>query len=228
MANRIRLQPPADIPKESLHGRFLRQLCELLNVDKHGDFPTGSYSIFEDDGTLVMTGNATVYNDINMSVNVLNPGATAPGTWTIPGTALVIRAFTGTAAEQSAHGSLEILHDYKEGTDIVPHLHWCPTTTGAGNVKWQLEYSWLNGGSTVTTSVTTSVTVAAPGVIGQEQRTSFPAISGVGKTIGSRFVFRLFRNPADAADTYGADAGAFDIGIHYEIDTIGSRQITTK
>jgi hypothetical protein len=41
-------------------------------------------------------------------------------------------------------------------------------------------------------------------------------------------VFRLFRDPADVADTYGFDAVLLDVGLHYEKDTVGSRQVTTK
>lgn len=51
---------------------------------------------------------------------------------------------------------------------------------------------------------------------------------GAGKTIGSRFVFNLFRDPADAQDTYGADVAITDVGTHYEIDSIGSRQMLIK
>jgi hypothetical protein len=123
---------------------------------------------------------------------------------------------------------MEILHNYREGSDIIPHVHWCATTTGAGNVVWQLEYAWINGGGTITTSTTVTVTVATTTVVGQEVRTSFGAISGTGKTMGGRFVFRLFRDPAHASDTYGADAATMDFGIHYEIDTVGSRTVTGK
>ena len=41
-------------------------------------------------------------------------------------------------------------------------------------------------------------------------------------------MFRIFRDPADAADTYAHDAAILDVGIHYEKDTMGSRGITTK
>lgn len=192
-----------------------------------GDGTTNRVTV-EPDGTLRFDGNATVWNDINLSVGSLRPGATAPGRWTIPGTGIDLASFAGSGPAQSAHGSLEILHDYKQGSDIIPHLHWCPTTNGLGNVKMQLEYQWTNGGGTITSSVTISFTAAVSGIVANEQRTSFPAISGAGKTIGSRFVFRLFRDSADAADTYAGDIGTFDFGIHYELDTVGSRQVTTK
>lgn len=182
----------------------------------------------EADGTVKYNGAAAVWNDINLTIGSLRPGATGPGSWTITGTGIIIASFTGTAAAQSAHGSMEILHDYKEGSDITPHIHWCPTTTGAGNVVWQLEYSWINKDGAITTSTVISITTAATGVVGQEIRSNFPAIAGAGKTMGSRFVFRLFRDPAHASDTYGAEAGALDFGVHYERDTTGSREIGSK
>lgn len=188
---------------------------------------SGGKTRFEADGTPVFEDSATNWNDLNLSINSLAVGATAPANWTITGTSLVIKAFSGSGPAESAHGSLEILHDYKEGSDITPHIHWCPTTTASGDVRWQLEYAWVDNG-TISTSTTIGVTVAANGVVGKEARTNFPAISGTGRHIGSRFVFRLFRDPAHVADTYGDAAGAFDFGIHYERDTIGSRLITTK
>lgn len=189
----------------------------------------GGKTTFEQDGTMVFGDGATTWNDINMSVQSLSLGANAPGDWTIPTTGLIVKAFTGTGATtQSAHGSMEILHDYKEGTDIIPHLHWCPTTTGAGDVKWQLEYIWIDSAGTLSGSQTISVTVAASGTAGKCERTNIGVLSGTGLKIGSRLLFRLFRNPADAADTYAADAACFDIGVHYERDTLGSRSVTTK
>lgn len=186
------------------------------------------YTEFEADGTPVFIGDATNWNDINLGIGSLRAGASAPGTWTVPGTAIILASFNGSGPQQDAYGSLEILHDYKEGTDIVPHIHWCPTTTAAGNIVWQLEYAWTNGGGTVTASTTITVTVATTLTVANEIRSNFPAISGAGKTMGSRFIFHLFRNAAHVDDTYTDPAGAFDFGVHYERDTIGSRGITTK
>lgn len=187
-------------------------------------------SKFEADGTLVFENDATVWNDINISAMLMaTAGATVPPLTAINASGIQGRAFTGTGVTaQEGWGSLEILHDYKEASDITPHVHWMPTTTGAGNVKWQLEYYWLNNGDTAGASTTITLTDAAGGTAWVERRASFAAITGTGKTIGSRFLFRLFRDPADGSDTYGDPALLLDVGIHYQIDTVGSRQITTK
>jgi len=196
--------------------------------NKFWQVPT-NYSEFEADGTYHAVWNATCWQDINLSLWSLVPWATALGNFTIPWTALSIKTFDGAGVlAVSAYWSTEILHDYKQWSDITPHIHWCPTTTWAGNVKWQLEYAWINRLWTITSSTTISVTAATSWVVAQELRSSFPAITGTWMDIGSRFVFRLFRDPTDVADTYWAEAGAFDFWIHYEIDTLWSRQITIK
>lgn len=176
------------------------------------------------------SARGSYWNDINLSgLSLGTGGATVPDLITVASTNVKIRGFVGTGVTvQEGWGSLEILHDYKEGTDIIPHIHWLPETNASGDIKWQLEYSWLNGGGTFSTGTTIDVTVAAGGTAWAEKRTNFPTISGTGKTIGSRFLFRLFRNPADAADTFGAYAGLLDFGIHYERDTLGSRGTVTK
>jgi hypothetical protein len=92
-----------------------------------------------------------------------------------------------------------------------------------------LEYSWADDeDSTFPANATISVTDAASGTAWQNQLANFAAISGTNKTIQSTFVFRVFRDPADAADTYASDAGFLVFGVHFQQDTVGSRQITTK
>lgn len=169
-----------------------------------------------------------VWQDINLNILSLHGGATAPDTFTIPGTSLLISSFIGNATTQDCNGSLEILHDYLEGSEIHAHLHWCPTTTNPGNVKWNLEYAWININTAITTSTTLSVVQASTQIVGEHQTAVFPFISGNNMLIGSRFVFRLFRNPTDVLDTYPDHAGAFDFGIHYQLDALGSHTVTVK
>lgn len=183
----------------------------------------------EEDGTIKLNGAATTWNDLNKSLLPLSTGANVPPIIAVNGAAyLKVRAFNGNATVHELGEGCEILHDYKEGTDIQPHLHWAATTAAAGNVKWQLAYMWVDRDGVFENETIISVTVAASGIAWTEQRTNFPAISGTGKHIGSRFQFVLFRDPADAADTYADPAAAFDFGLHYERDTLGSRQITAK
>lgn len=184
---------------------------------------------FEADGTMKMNGAATVWDDINVSLVPAAGGGSLPSVIAFNGDArLDCYAFNGTTATtDEIHSSLEILHGYKEGSDIKFHLHWYPTTAAAGNVKWHLRYTWFNPGTLPGAAATATAVAATSGVAWKEQATSF-TLTGTGKVMGSRLVFSLFRDPADAADTYTAAAAVTDMGVHYERDTFGSRTDTAK
>ena len=38
----------------------------------------------------------------------------------------------------------------------------------------------------------------------------------------------LFRDTDDAADTYNSAAALLSVGLHYQVDRIGSKEISTK
>lgn len=190
----------------------------LSNRDAYGVHPAPS-----------IAGATTVWNDINATMVPVRGGGSEPSIIAFNGDArLDCYAFNGiTAVVDEVHRSLEILHDYKEGSDIHFHIHWYPTTTGLGNVKWQLRYVWFNRGTVPGAASTLTTVQAVSGVAWQEETASW-TISGAGMLMGSRFVFSIFRDPADAQDTYAANAAVTDAGVHYEIDTIGSRQMLVK
>jgi len=174
------------------------------------------------------SNRATEWNDINISVDSMaSVGATILDVIAIGSNNL--KGFVGTGVVvQQADGTLELLHDYKEGSDIHPHIHWMPNDNTAGNVKFSLGYRWFNREDVMSAETVITVTQAAGGTQYQHNTAVFPTITGTGKGIGSRFVYRLFRNPADAADTYGNHAIALDFGLHYECDSQGSRQVLIK
>ena len=117
-------------------------------------------------------------------------------------------------------------HDYSEGTDIHFHLAWAGTDGNAGNVDWHLEYIWLDDGDATDGNTSDiQLVVANPGLFRTE--TDFTTISGSGKTIGSTVHGNLHRDTG-ASDTYGSDAAAFTLGLHYQVDGIGSATEDTK
>lgn len=198
----------------------------FTSINKFGS--ATDYVQIDNNGELSLNGNATVFKDLNVSGSALGTGPSAPTKVALNSTNIRGYSFNGTAITDELHGSFEIPHEYKEGSAIYPHLHWRTTTANAGNVKWQLEYSWLAAESIITGSTTISAIDPATGIAWQEIISTFPAISGTGKLIQGKFEFRLFRDPTDIADTYADGAYLCDIGFHYEVDAIGSKQITTK
>lgn len=170
-----------------------------------------------------------LWNDINHPASALALGASAPDSISILGSGGIKGlGFDGNATTERVHGSAEILHGYLEGSDIYFHVHWMPTTANAGNVKWQLEYSWQLVNGTFANPTTITATDSASGTPWHHQRAEFAAIDGTGKEINSALVFSLFRDPTDGADTYTDDAALIQVGIHYQIDVYGSRTIIAK
>lgn len=174
----------------------------------------------------------TQWDDMRVPVSALAPGATPADPIVYgPGGAVRIRGFNGAATTESMDFTAQLPHSFKEGTDIYPHVHWCPTTNNAGTVIWRLDYYWLNinGLIPVLAQIDTGA-VAASGTAWQHQMTTFAAIAGspggVPFRISSMLMCRIWRDPG--TDTYPDDAGLLEIDFHFEQDSVGSRSETVK
>ena len=133
------------------------------------------------------------------------------------------------AIGEKASGSFEMQHDYKQGSDFTFHLHWqgIAAPTGTDNVQWRLTYTLMRDGTTLD-AVTTIDSPDTPFDTQYEGvRTDFAAITGTNYLIGDQFLFTIER-VASTGDAYAGDALVATVGIHYEVDTIGSRAIITK
>jgi hypothetical protein len=196
------------------------------------------YSYFEDaTGTLVFNGAATVWNDWNLARDFTPiAGVGVPVRNALVGN-IVKDQFAVNDALQ--YMSTELLHDWKEGTDLQVHIHWA---TGGLNdatvrgVKWEIEYTVCNPlesgvaptvfPATATQSLEFSIPAAQP------DRThrvgTIYTIPGGTLKIGAQLLMRLKRiasvtNPAPVADPF-----VISFGVHFEADTCGSRSVSTK
>lgn len=191
-------------------------------------------SYFEPDGTLVFGGAAVVWDDMRIAGSAVRAGGTAPSL-AVFGSSGSLRTyqFSGSALNE-VEFEVQLSHAYMPGTDIHPHVHWCPTTTGAGNVVWFLEYAWANIGATFPGSSTINTgAVAAGGTAWAHKMTDLldggnDYINGSGKTISSMLVCRLYRNGGSGSDTYAAPVALLEFDFHYILNTVGSREETTK
>jgi len=197
----------------------------------HGDGGVTNYSKFEADGTLEFNGTATVWNDANMGVAQLAlPASGQPDEDEFvdedgSDTGISTWAF---AIGEKVSGSIEIPHDYKEGSDITFHVHWqgIAAPSGTDYVKWQCTYTVAQGNETLD-AVSTTVGETAIDTQYDFKRTDCTVITGTNFNIGDQFLFTLERIAA-AGDAYAGDALVATVGFHYECDTVGSRQITIK
>jgi hypothetical protein len=125
---------------------------------------------------------------------------------------------------------LQLPHSYKEGTSIIPHVHWVYGANTVGeSCRWGLEYWWnednvfLGGSNTIYVNTNLSNNDAVMPFL-----TSFPTINGAGHTISSILNCRLFRDATDISDNYTNNVYLFEFDIHYEIDSLGSRNTLSK
>lgn len=171
----------------------------------------------------------SLWDDIPIIPSVFRAGVSAPDLIDFIGSATKIYGFNGGSTAEYLDGCFELLHGYAESTDLRPHIHWCPTTSAAGNIKWQMRYEIKNTNETFTG--TNTITVA----IDNTEETAwkslvveFDVIPGSELSIGAQCIFTLFRDPTDEEDTYPDDAGLITFGIHYQINSDGSRSVMAK
>ena len=201
------------------------------------------YSSFEADGTLLFNGAATVWNDLTVPATSVRPsGATPPDFQNSPafGGDSSLWYFTfngaGTSPIEEVFFTVQLPHDYKQGSDIYPHVHFAPTSTNGGDtnsrtVRWYLAYQWANIDGTFGSSATVSMDkafVPNTSLWSHLIAGNVASVSGTGKNISSILMCRLYRDPGDAADDYPQDAAVLYFDIHYESDTVGSRSRNTK
>jgi hypothetical protein len=173
-----------------------------------------------------------VYKDINIAGTLLSkPASSAPGTDTFrtsspTDTGIETYAF---AVDEKVHGGFELQHDYKEGTDLAFHVHFqiIAAPTGTDNVQWRITYILQRDGVTLTTVTTIDSPDTAVDTRYRSYRSDFGAITGTNFKIGDQFMFTLSR-VASTGDAFAGDALIETAGIHYQVDTLGSRTISSK
>jgi len=142
------------------------------------------------------------------------------------------------AVNDEIHGSQELIHRYKEGTDIYPHVHWVSNGSEGSDktVNWELEYTIANADAIApyTSAFPATGTITGETTIpsGTADRSHIltpldSTISGTGIVIGAYIVFR-FRRIASSGTEPAADPFGLAIGFHVAQNTLGSRQLGAK
>lgn len=202
----------------------------ILANPKFGDVAGGNYTEFGTDGGMRSHGGAARYDDINTSIVSGMVAASNAPTWA---------AFVGNlnqyqfAVNDYIHLSTEeITHEWEEGSEIEPHLHWATGGLDSTDryVKWEIEFSIAStrssGGSTKSFSSTTVLTVETLIPANTPSRThmysSFGAVSIPGEKVGLCVISRI-RRLASAGTAPSANPFALQQGIHISKDTLGSR-----
>ena len=132
--------------------------------------------------------------------------------------------------------SSELLHGYQEGSDLEMHIHWVTNGTDIDNraVKWEIEYSFANRDAAgfgdvfpATTVVSAEQVIPADTPNLSHAFKAITTVTGTGFEIGRALKGRVRRIAAAGTDP-SSDPFGLAIGIHYRVDTLGSRLITQK
>jgi hypothetical protein len=170
--------------------------------------------------------NTTVYDDIIIQAINLRGGVSPPSYVAFQDSIFGV-SFVNNQTD-IVYGAFELPHTYKEGTDLEVHLHWSPGTTNTGRCDWVMKYSYANMGGTFGAEETITFQQEGSGIVNKGQYVSGNVlIDGTSKSlkIGAIFVFALSR---PVGDDFTGHAFLHQVGIHYEIDTMGSRQRAVK
>jgi hypothetical protein len=126
------------------------------------------------------------------------------------------------ANEERVFFSTILPANYKEGTDVYPHVHWACEDGTVGNVAWYSAGSWSNVGEAFPDPAAAPLIGPNSPVQDMHNRVStlFP---GAGKKHGSIIVAELRRNSSNVADTLiGKNCYLLQLDYHYEVETLGS------
>lgn len=139
--------------------------------------------------------------------------------------------------EQSLYFSVQLPHSYKEGTNIVAHVH-CYIDNGAtiddspsddGDAILGIEYSWANMDAVFgTTTVLSQTHTFGASDDYLHSVLELGAITGTSKTVSSMLLCRVFRDADAGGDLYSDDVFITEVDFHYQIDAPGSAAVDSK
>jgi len=206
----------------------------IANMAKAQEVKLNTNLAIEADGTMRMDAGAMVWDDLRVTLD--NGSSAAVLDYFIGTSGPQIWYFRWDASVEAMSFTVQLPHNWKEGTKIFPHLHWSPDGNGTGNIEWNFEYSWQNY-TTPTPSVfppinPNVVISTGPFTANTHNITALTVdnvgLDATGKKISSILVCRIWRNGSNANDTFNQDAGLLFLDFHYQLDTFGSREEYVK
>jgi len=212
----------SETPQHTFLAKSDANLCQQAGTLNIGDATDG---VRIDRDGVYLKGTATMWDDLRFPAVSLRAGSATPS-WSTFKDGTNAWHFSK-VSDNEVEFAVQLPHAWLEGSDIEPHVHWCPSDTDTGDVTWKLEYTWANIFDTFGATTTIAVTDAADGTAYKHQLADFAAISGTGKTMSSMLICRLFRDVSDA-DDYDNDAILLEIDFHIQIDSFGSKEEYVK
>lgn len=128
----------------------------------------------------------------------------------------------------------QLPHSYKEGTELKPHLHWTPRDRGVAEdtktVGWLLSYSAISPEGVFLASSDVDLTDTCSGVDHAHLQTDSGTIPGTGLKVSAMLVC-LLKNAGTGTwvgNAAGTAPAILEFDIHFEVNTMGSREELVK
>jgi hypothetical protein len=132
-----------------------------------------------------------------------------------------------------------IPHDYVPGTDLFIHTHWSQTTVDTGGAagvpgvaKWSFtalyakgfaQQAFPNAATTVFATQQASPTIREH-MIAEVQLTTAGALGGNAIEVDGIVIVRIWRDPADGADTLNVNPFLHFVDIHYQSSNMATKR----
>lgn len=172
---------------------------------------------------MTMTGswvhNTMGWDDITADLSSGKTAGSNVPTWAVFRDGIYAYEFSATLMKE-VWITFHIKHDYAEGTLVYPHIHWSPTTTSTGVVRWGFEYSVAKGHDQEAFPSTTTVYINSTISSNKQYQHIISEVSDTDAfdafEADTLVLCRIFRDAADAADTFPDAVSAFTADIHFQ------------
>jgi hypothetical protein len=120
----------------------------------------------------------------------------------------------GSTTQKDISFQVQLSHQWKEGSDVTPHFHWCTSNTNTNTMVFKLDYWVVNMGEVISGVTTLTQTITPGGVAYKHTLSSLGTVSMTGKTASCIFGGRLYRATADANDTHTGTVYVLGVDLH--------------
>jgi hypothetical protein len=184
------------------------------------------------DGTGGTAWRSLVWKDLLGQITVRGAGANDPAFELITGSTNMWAYSFSAGTMMQFWTAFHIGHDYAPGTVVYPHVHWfnAAAVPNTGNVRWGFEYAVAKGHSQQAFPLTATTTVYKLQASSATRYMHAIGEVAIGDAIpatnlepDSVIYLRIFRDAADVGDTCTDKVYALMADIHYQADTIGTK-----
>lgn len=177
------------------------------------------------------------WRDLTGALHARATGPSVPSFAQYAGTSVYQYQFSN-ATTQELFVEFHVLHDFVPGSDVYIHAHWSQTTVDTGGAasapgaaKWSFDVLYSKGhnqqafpGTVTTVHVTqTASSTVRQHMIAEVQLSTSGAIGGNTLETDGVILVRIWRDPADAADTLNQAPFLHFCDLHYQSTNVGTK-----